>query len=83
MAQGIARVATDIADNSAIQSGATSVISNGFVTAHEGSITSSGDSIVAASTTVFVEDKPVARDGDQTNGGNAVGSGSDNIIIGS
>jgi uncharacterized Zn-binding protein involved in type VI secretion len=81
MSKGIARVANDIADTN-IQSGATSIISNNFVTAHEGSIMSSGSSIAQGSRTVFVENKPVARQSDLTNNGEALRTGSENIIVG-
>jgi len=63
--RSVARVELDRADKNLI-SGANTVLTNKKKTAHAGSVTVSGSTVVQGDTTVFVENKPIARAGDDT-----------------
>lgn len=78
----VARAGIDVAQNRLITSGATSVITNDKQTAFATSVTVSGAMIVAPSTTVFVEDKGIARESDGLSNGGVVNTGSTNVFAG-
>jgi uncharacterized Zn-binding protein involved in type VI secretion len=63
--RAVARVELDRADAS-IASGANTVFTNKKKTTHAGSVTLSGSTVIQGDTTVFVENKPIARAGDDT-----------------
>ena len=77
--RSVARVDLDRADKP-IASGANTVFTNFKKTAHEGSITESGNAVVQGDTSVFVEKKSIARAGDQTAKGRAILTGSTNVF---
>lgn len=63
--RSVARVELDRADKP-IASGANTVFTNYKKTAHEGSTTLGGAVVVQGSLNVFVENKSIARAGDET-----------------
>ena len=80
MTKAVARVGVDRADK-LLTSGAGTVYTNDRYTAHEGSKTMSGSTVVAGSRTVFVENKPIARASDDTTK-IPIQSGSTNVFAG-
>jgi|DEB19_MinimDraft_3_1074340.scaffolds.fasta_scaffold178064_2 uncharacterized Zn-binding protein involved in type VI secretion len=65
MTRAVARVELDRADRP-IASGALTVFTNKKKTAHAGSVTLGGATVVQGAQTVFVENKSIARAGDNT-----------------
>lgn len=78
----VARVGKDTGSRSIFSSGATSVITNDAKTVFYTSPNSRGKTVVAPSTTVFVENKGIARESDGMNDGGVVDMGSTNVFAG-
>lgn len=79
--RAVARADVDRADK-IIASGAKTVFTNKKKTAHEGSVTETGNSITQGAQTVFVENKRIARAGDNTARSVPVVAGSTNVFAG-
>lgn len=82
MKDSVARAGTDIGSSNLIVTGAVSVISNNKKTAFATSANNKGATVVAPSTTVFVENKGIARESDGMSDGGVVNTGSTNIFAG-
>jgi hypothetical protein len=78
----VARVGKDTGSRSIFSSGATSVITNDSSTVFNTSPNSRGRTLVASSTTVFVEDKGIGRESDGMSDGGVVDTGSTNVFAG-
>jgi hypothetical protein len=82
MKDSVARVGKDTGSSQLFVSGATTVISEDSKTVFATSATNKGNTVVAPSTTVFVEDKGIARESDGMSDGGVVNMGSTNIFAG-
>jgi len=78
----IARVGKDTGSSQLFASGATTVITNDSKTVFATSATNKGTTVVAPSTTVFVENKGIARESDGMSDGGVVNMGSTNVFAG-
>jgi uncharacterized Zn-binding protein involved in type VI secretion len=82
MKDSVARAGKDTGSRSILSSGATTVITNNDQTAFYTSPNSKGRTVVAPSTTVFVENKGIARESDGMSDGGVVDTGSTNVFAG-
>jgi hypothetical protein len=82
MKDSVARVGKDTGSRSILSSGATTVITNDSQTAFYTTPNSRGRTVVAPSTTVFVENKGIARESDGMSDGGVVDMGSTNVFAG-
>ncbi len=78
----VARVGKDSGSRSIFSSGATTVITNDAKTVFATSANSRGRTLVAPSTTVFVENKGIGRESDGMSDGGVVDTGSTNVFAG-
>lgn len=78
----VARVGKDTGSRSIFSSGANSVIINDSKTVFATSANSRGRTVVAPSTTVFVEDKGIGRESDGMSDGGVIDNGSTNVFAG-
>lgn len=82
MKDSVARIDKDVGNRQTIVSGSKTVITNDCKTAFATSATNAGSSIIAPSTSVFIEDKGIARESDGLSGGGVVNTGSTNVFAG-
>jgi hypothetical protein len=82
MKDSVARAGADTGSSKLLVTGATTVISNDKKTVVATSANIKGATVVAPSTTVFVEDKGIARESDGMSDGGVVNTGSTNIFAG-
>ena len=82
MKDSVARVGKDTGSSQLFASGATTVITDDSQTDYPTSATNRGTTVVAPSTTVFVENKGIARESDGMSDGGVVNMGSTSVFAG-
>lgn len=82
MKDSVARVGKDTGSSQLFVSGATTVITDNSKTVFATSATDKGTTVVAPSTTVFVENKGIARESDGMSDGGVVNTGSTTVFSG-
>jgi hypothetical protein len=78
----VARVGKDTGSLRIFSSGSTTVITNDAKTVFYTSANSNGATVVAPSTTVFIEDKGIGRESDGMSDGGVINTGSTNVFAG-
>lgn len=82
MAYGVARVDRDSASDQMIVRGSPDVvIEDRFVVLAYDSINAAGVAVVQGSDTVFVNDRPIARESDLMADGQPIANGSNTVIV--
>lgn len=82
MPHGVARVDRDSASNQLIIRGSPDVvIENRNAAFAYDSINAAGVAVIQGSATVFVNDKPIAREGDLMADGQPIANGSNTVIV--
>jgi len=82
MKDSVARVGKDTGSRSILSAGATTVITNDNQTAFYTTPNARGRTVVAPSTTVFIENKGIARESDGMSDGGVVDMGSTDVFAG-